>query len=450
MEKVTYRLGNTEVIVHSGYKTIGGNIIEVKYRDGSLIFDIGLNIGLHNQYFSWPTKKHKGIDELIKLDIAPKVEGLYTRWMKEGEEPDVDYGVDTHIRGVFISHIHLDHYGLMTQLNRNIPVYMGETGSYIMDLKIRLARNNKYNNYKEINIAKAFRNKQSIKIDDIKITPYHVDHSIPGAYSFKIETGDGLIVYTGDYRLHGQDESLTIDFIENIEGEEIDLFITEGTRVHDVEYTTENEVRAKLKWVMENIDSSVIIECSPLDIDRFLSILSSAYETGREIFMDEKYFKYIGNYYLNDEKLRSKLDKYSFKDICIGLIDRKKKRDRKNREVIEEMTSYFDHIDPRDIERGDIILGVERGIELLDKGILKPRGIAIFSNSEPFNEEGEIDFNRTINWLTKYNVPSYRIHASGHISPIELRGVIERLRPKDVLVIHSEYPELVKRMLGYE
>ncbi len=450
MEKITYKLDKTEVVIHSGYKTIGGNIIEVRYPDGSLIFDIGLNIGLHNQYFTWPTKPHKGIDELVSLDIAPRVDGLYTRWLDEGRTPDIEYGVDTHINGVFISHLHLDHYGLITQLNRNIPIYMGETSRYIMEVKIRQARNYRYNNYKDLQIDKTFRNKSHIVIDDIRITPYHVDHSIPGAYSFKIETLDGVIIYTGDYRLHGQEESLTMDFIEELEGEDIELYITEGTRVHDVEYTTEMEVREKLKHFMEMEESNLIIEFSPLDIDRFLSILSAAYETGRSIYMDEKYFIYLSNYYIYDSKLRKKLDKYGYTDICRGLVDIDRLRDRKRRELIEEISSYIDYIDPSESGDIDIILGIDRGLDMCKAGKLKRDKIAIFSNSEPFNEEGEIDFKKTINWLTKFNIPSYRVHASGHISPIELKDIVNRLKPRDIIVIHSEYPELIKNMLGYE
>ena len=450
MKRITYKLGKVEVVIHSGYETIGGNIVEVKYPDGSLIFDIGLNIGLHNKYFTWPTKTHKGIEELKSLGIAPEVDGLYTRWIENGKTPDVEYGVDTHIRGVFISHVHLDHYGLITQLNRNIPIYMGETSRYILEIKMRQARNIKYNNYKDLQVNNTFRNKSKIVIDDVKIVPYHVDHSIPGAYSFKIETGDGVIVYTGDYRMHGQEESLTKDFIEDLEGEDIELFITEGTRVHDVEYSTEREVKEKLKWIVERTGANIIIEFSPLDIDRFLSILSAAYETGKDIYMDEKYFINISNYYINDPKLKEKLDRYSFREICKGLVDTERRRDRRHRELIEEISTYVDYVDPKDFRDGDIILGMDRGLDLCQKGVLRQDKIAIFSNSEPFNEEGEIDFNKTINWLTKFNIPSYRIHASGHISPLELKEVVGRLRPRDVIIIHSEYPELVKSMLGYK
>lgn len=450
MKRIAYKLGKVEVVIHSGYETIGGNIVEVKYPDGSLIFDIGLNIGLHNKYFTWPTKTHKGIEELTSLGVAPEVDGLYTRWIENGKTPDVEYGVDTHIRGVFISHVHLDHYGLITQLNRNIPIYMGETSRYILEIKMRQTRNIKYNNYKDLQVNNTFRNKSKIVIDDVKIVPYHVDHSIPGAYSFKIETREGVIVYTGDYRMHGQEESLTKDFIEDLEGEDIELFITEGTRVHDVEYSTEREVKEKLKWIIERTGANIIIEFSPLDIDRFLSILSAAYETGKDIYMDEKYFINISNYYINDPKLKEKLDRYSFREICKGLVDTERRRDRRHRELIEEISTYVDYVDPKDFRDGDIILGMDRGLDLCQKGVLRQDKIAIFSNSEPFNEEGEIDFNKTINWLTKFNIPSYRIHASGHISPLELKEVVDRLKPRDVIIIHSEYPELVKNMLGYK
>jgi len=453
MNSIEYRLGDTKVTVHSGYKTIGGNIIEVRSGDSSIILDIGLNLNLKNKFYTLTTHRLGGIEEYIRLGIAPYVEGLYTRWLDDGNTPDKDYGVDTHIRGIFISHMHSDHYGLIPQVNRNIPIYMGETSSYILDIKIDLYSHYKYEKMDLIreNIE-TYRTGEKKPIDDFIITPIHVDHSVPGAYGFKVETPDGVIAYTGDYRLHGQDESLTMDFINELAEDDVALYITEATRVHDIEYNTENEVREKLRWIMNNAPkATVLIECSPLDIDRFYSILSVANEFGKRIYLNKNFYYYLTKYFMEDKKLRDKLDKKYFRDICKGVFTGNiSKNEKEYLAVASKYLDYETNIDQLDIRRGDLIIGMNLGINLCRRDVLEGEKLAIFSNSEPFDEEGEIDFQRDLNWLTAFNIPSYRVHASGHISILELKDIVENVKPRDVLVIHSQYPDLVKKILGYK
>jgi ribonuclease J len=82
--------------------------------------------------------------------------------------------------------------------------------------------------------------------------------------------------------------------------------------------------------------------------------------------------------------------------------------------------------------------------ELVD---IKPEAgsIYIYSSSEPFNEEAEIDFDRLKNWLASYGLPLYQIHTSGHIMPHELAEVFHKVKPKKLIPVHTEYPELFKK-----
>ncbi|MBI2126991.1 MAG: hypothetical protein HYU02_06750 [Thaumarchaeota archaeon] len=66
----------------------------------------------------------------------------------------------------------------------------------------------------------------------------------------------------------------------------------------------------------------------------------------------------------------------------------------------------------------------------------------VLSASEPFNEEMEIDFDRMMSWLEHYGIVQYHIHVSGHIMPLQLRSVLERISAKRIFPIHTEHPEL--------
>ncbi len=73
--------------------------------------------------------------------------------------------------------------------------------------------------------------------------------------------------------------------------------------------------------------------------------------------------------------------------------------------------------------------------------------IAIFSESEPVDEESQIELEKILHWLKHMAVPSYRVHCSGHIYPWQLRQVIKEVKPKEVEVVHSNYPETLKKFV---
>ena len=84
--------------------------------------------------------------------------------------------------------------------------------------------------------------------------------------------------------------------------------------------------------------------------------------------------------------------------------------------------------------------------ELID---IKPSGgLYVHSTSEPFNEEGEIDEERTRTWLAKYGLQKVHCHCSGHASGVELVNIVNTINPKIVVPIHTEVPELYPIFFG--
>jgi len=77
----------------------------------------------------------------------------------------------------------------------------------------------------------------------------------------------------------------------------------------------------------------------------------------------------------------------------------------------------------------------------------EPGSIYILSQSEPFNEEMEIDYNKLLNWLEICGLPLYQVHASGHISPDQLKWAISEINPKKVYAVHTERPKLLATYL---
>jgi len=94
-------------------------------------------------------------------------------------------------------------------------------------------------------------------------------------------------------------------------------------------------------------------------------------------------------------------------------------------------------------------------------------GIYIYSTSEAYTEEQEIDVRRLWNWLNFFGIrpvgfifleggPSRPkplfckgYHSSGHISGEERMEVIREIRPKYLIPVHTEDPEFfVEKLKG--
>jgi len=67
----------------------------------------------------------------------------------------------------------------------------------------------------------------------------------------------------------------------------------------------------------------------------------------------------------------------------------------------------------------------------------------IRSVCEPFDIEMELDLKKAENWLTHFGLYPYtQIHASGHMNYDEIREVIETVKPKALIPVHTQHPEV--------
>ncbi|MFW6048301.1 MAG: MBL fold metallo-hydrolase RNA specificity domain-containing protein, partial [Candidatus Natronoplasma sp.] len=74
--------------------------------------------------------------------------------------------------------------------------------------------------------------------------------------------------------------------------------------------------------------------------------------------------------------------------------------------------------------------------------------IFVLSQSEPFDEEGEIQHEKLLNWCEHHGLPLYQVHASGHVMPHQLKDAIKKIDPGKVVPVHTERPELFKKYMS--
>jgi len=96
------------------------------------------------------------------------------------------------------------------------------------------------------------------------------------------------------------------------------------------------------------------------------------------------------------------------------------------------ITSYADVVD------------LCRGLE--EEELRNRQAVCILTEPEPGIEE-MTEYNTVSRWLAFYGIHTYRIRVSGHYYPFELNDILEHLKFKELLPVHTEHPELMLRMV---
>ena len=271
-------------------------------------------------------------------------------------------------------------------------------------------------------------------VEGIQVQSYEVDHSIPGCYGMIAETREGTIVYTGDVRVAGPRMALTEKFVQRAAESDPEALIVEGTNVGEASISSEDEVRAKAGVIVSTTNQLVVASFAAGDTQRVNTFLTVAKESGRKLALSMKQA-----FMLMELKGDSSYDGPNLDDKDIQIFRKDKKTQREfEKQVIEGFPDRV--VDSTDINRMQdrVILAAS----FLDFNELfelnpKPGSVFILSQSEPFNEEMEIDHRKLTNWLARYGLPLYQVHASGHEKPHELKWLNKTINPNKAYLFHN-------------
>ena len=412
----------TTLTFYGGVNEIGGNKILLQDRDVKVFFDFGMSFALKKQYYSPPFLSPKSEKSLQELGILPKIEGIYI----DEKSPEID--------AVFISHAHMDHSAYISFINREIPIYCGETTKIVLQALSEMRRADLEFNVENVTF-KPFRTGDSITIDHLKIEPIHVDHSVPGAYGFIIHTTNGAVVYTGDFRAHGAKPEMTSDFVEKAKEAEPVAVVTEATNMTGASVSSEVEVENKLNSIVGQADGIVLADFAYTDVDRLNSFYQIAKKNGRCLAVS------LRQAYLMEALRKDKgLNIPSLNDENILIFRKsKKKYDKWESQIMEKYPKKIVNVFEVSKQQCKSVL-VMSFYDLEELVEIQPEAGScyVLSASEPFNEEMEIDFERLINWLRHYGLPQYHVHVSGHIMPLQLKILLKKIGAEKTFPVHTE------------
>ena len=303
-----------------------------------------------------------------------------------------------------------------------------------------------------------------------------MDHSIPGAAAFAVETSAGLVVYTGDLRRHGRWREKTEAFLQALEGREVFLLIAEGTRLEEGgPARTEDEVKAALHRELSGErwrGAPVAVDFAPRNLERLLACLEVAEEVRRRLVVTVKdaYLLY-GLAHAEPDPWKEVLKRV--------LILREAKGNTPGWEehlwTQKDMPLQEAGVEAIARDPGAYLLafGFYEVNRLLDLRLLEAalggkarRGAYIFSNSYWADQEQVLDLLVLLAWLRRLD---FRLlpegladlpqdpagvknpfHTSGHAPEPDLLEVVRRLRPRHLLPVHTERPHLWQHRLQGE
>jgi len=412
-----------------GVGQIGGNKILLEDRDTKVFLDFGVNYGDRARFYSEPWLSPRDERGLFEFGLLPRLSGAY----KFDAHP-------AEFDAVFVSHAHTDHWMYVSFLKREIPVHCGETTGLILKTFSEISRS--FETGIEGLRIQAFQTGDKVKVGSIEVEPVHVDHSVPGAHAFVIHTTEGAVVYTGDFRMHGTRAEMTDEFIQRAAEARPAVMLCEGTNVVGADSSTEEEVRAKMSKVTRNTPSLVLANFRYSDLDRTRSLLECARENDRKLAISLKHAYFLHRLRLKNLRL-PQIDSSDF------LVFRRSKKWYFKWE--QEILSFPNVVGAQEMQemQNKVILASSFSdlAELLE---IRPRPGSTFinSSSEPFNEDQDLEYDKFVNWLDHLGLPMFRIHCSGHIMPDEVRKVIQAIRPRKLLPIHTEYPSLFAKFVS--
>ena len=406
------------VTIHGGVDEIGGNKIIVEEKE-RILLDFGMSYKDRARFYSEPWLMPREERDLLEFGILPDLKGIYKF---DEHEKSID--------AFFLSHAHTDHYKYVSFLKRSIDMYCGKGTKLLLDIFNDIRYTNFEHSLEDIT-WNTFSTGDIIEVGSLSIEPIHVDHSIPAAYAFIIHTSNGSIAYTGDLRMHGSRHDLTRDFIDKAKGYELDAILCEGTNLGRGEVVSEEEVYRKVTDTISSVKGLIIAGFSIADIDRLRTFYNAALENDRRLVVTPKQAYLLSS--LTGIDLPAKDNISVYKRV-------KKRYNQYERKVFDE----YQTLDARDIKNNQSkYLLVSQFQDLRELIYIKPdNGCYIYSSSEPFNEESEIEFDRFSNWLDHFALPMYHIHASGHIMPLALRRMLEEIKPKIIIPIHTEHANM--------
>ena len=387
--------GNIRIIPLGGVEEIGRNMTAIEYGDDIIAIDCG---------FQFREDDTPGIDYILPN----------TKYLEDRRDK---------IRGLFITHGHLDHIGGIPYVIDRIgypPIYTRRLSAVMIK-----KRQEEFPNLKPLDIHEVEK-EDTIRAGNMRVRFFSVSHTIPDAMGIIVETPHGLIVFTGDLRL---------DHIDGIPTEKEEkefgyfkdkkvLFLAaDSTNADKPGFSLpERIVQKNLDDIITNTKTRLIIGTFSSQLERIMRMLECAERTGRKVLVEGRSMK------VNIEIVKQ-----------LGMI----KIDEKTFIGPEQLEHLPDHkiMVLATGAQGDEFAALMRVAQKTHKYVkIKPGDTVVLSSSVvPGNERAvqKLKDNLSRQGARIIDRQIMDVHASGHANRDETLWIHSKINPRFFMPLHG-------------
>lgn len=389
------------IIPIGGVEEVGANMTVFEYGNDIIIVDMG---------FAFPDETTPGIDYIIPD----------TQWLEKNKD---------RIRGVFITHGHLDHTGAIPYIMPKIgnpPLYtLPLTAGFI---KKRLEEFNLLNRVQINTVGKD----DTIPLGNFKIRFFGVNHNIADSVGLSITTPAGQVIHTGDWKIdHTPVGEPTMEFakLAKFGGEGVIALLSDSTSALVPGYCpSERDIGISIDRIFQDAKGRIIFSSFSSLIPRMQQVFDISAKYNRKVIV-------TGRSMVQNVEIALSL---GYLTIAPKLIIKSEAAKKYPENQVVILTTGAQG------EEFSALARMSRGEHKIVK-INAGDTVVVSASQIPGNERSIV---AVLDNLTRmgadviYN-KIYDIHTSGHARHEELKLMINMVKPKFFIPIHGEHHMLV-------
>ncbi|OGB85206.1 ribonuclease J [candidate division Kazan bacterium RIFCSPLOWO2_01_FULL_48_13] len=379
-----------------GFGEIGKNMTLLEYGNDLIAIDCGM---------MFPDETMLGIDYVI---------------------PDATYLRKNRakFRGIVITHGHEDHIGAIPHIvpELSVPVYASPLAKALIETRL-----GEYKGTQHVKIN-AYQPNDEIRLGVFKIRFFRVNHSIPDSFGIIIDTPEGVVVHTGDFKIDlTSPDGLFFDLakLKEVGRHQPLLLLSESTNSDTPGHTiSEKAIGESFNELFAKANGRIIIASFASRIDRMQHALNAAVKFGRRVTIS-------GRSMLQYFEAASKLGYIKYpREILVPLKEISKIPDAKL--VVLSTGSQG--------QQGSSL--ARMAFREHSQVKIKPGDtVALSSSPIPGNERS---ISSIINNLCREGAEvihnrNMQIHTTGHAYQEELKTILQLVKPRFFIPIHGEY-----------
>ena len=338
--------------------------------------------------------------------------------------PDVGFitAEKSRLHGLVLTHAHEDHLGAVAWLwpQLECPVYCTPFAAQILALKLKEAGLDDQVPVKVMPVGSKF------KLGPFGLEMVSVTHSIPEPTALLIETDQGRVLHSGDWKIdrtpvlgQGMDEKR----LREIGAKGVDVLVCDSTNVlREGHSPSEKDVAERITEIVKQATGRVAITTFASHLDRIATAIRAARATGREVVIAGR-------------AMRNTIEAAR---LCGMLNDAGRLLDQEE----------FGYLPPDKVmllctgSQGEPRAAIARIAEDQHPHIsLEPGDLVIFSSKTIPGNEKEVS--RVLNNLAEIDIDMVTgdddlVHSSGHPRQGELALLYDWVKPKALIPMHGE------------